>query len=120
MLRSKRVGFSLLETVVALTLFAGVVLSMIGTGQLVLARMYENDLRFRSTSYAQSLLDSLRGTACARLTSGSANRGSLAASWSVTDIRDLVRIDVAVSVPQRRGAAATSKNTMTLVWCPEP
>ena len=119
-MRRARPGFSLLETVVALTLFAGVLLSLIATGQLVLARMYENDLRFRTTMYAQSLLDSLRGTACARLASGGATNGRLAATWTITDIRDIARIDVAISVPQRTGAPAVSKTIMTLVSCPEP
>ena len=88
--------------------------------QLVLARMYENDLRFRTTMYAQSLLDSLRGTACAQLASGGATNGRLAATWTITDIRDIARIDVAISVPQRTGAPAVSKTIMTLVSCPEP
>jgi hypothetical protein len=115
-----RTGFSLLETVVALTLFAGVLLSLIGTGQFVLARMYENDLRFRTTQYANSLIDSLRGTACSRLASGQGSRGALAATWTVTDIRDIARIDVAITVPQRHAAAARVKRATTLLSCPEP
>ena len=65
-----RAGFSLLETIVALTLFAALLLSMLGTGQLVLARLYDSDVRLRASLYAQSLIDSLRGTACTRLASG--------------------------------------------------
>jgi hypothetical protein len=117
---STRSGFSLLETIVALTLFAGVLLSIIAAGQVVLARMYQNDLRYRSSVYANSVLDSLRGTACGRLTSGQGTLGTLAAIWSVTAIRDIARIDLAVSVPQRGGAQPLAKNIMTLLSCPEP
>jgi len=115
-----RAGFSLLETVVALTLFAGVLLGLIGTGQFVLASMYENEMRFRTTVYAQSLLDSLRSTACQRLTSGRGTSAVLAADWTVTDIRDIARVDVAIAVPQRGRAAPVTKNFTTLLWCPEP
>lgn len=120
MFRRTRIGFSLLETIVALTLFAGVLLSIIAAGQVVLARMYQNDMRYRSTVYANSIVDSLRGTACARLTSGQGTAGALAASWTVTDIRDVTRVDVTVSMPQRANAPTFAKTIMTLLSCPEP
>ena len=113
-------GFTLPETVVALTLFAGVLLSVIGSGQLVLARLYENDVRYRATVYAQSLIDSLRGTSCARLVSGQGTSGALAATWSVTDALDVMRIDLAISVPQRAGTPPRVRNTTALLSCPEP
>lgn len=115
-----RAGFSLLETIVALALFAGVLLSMLGTGQLILARLYDSDVRLRASLYAQSLIDSLRGTACARLTSGAGMSGSLIAAWVVTDGRDLAQLDVNVSVPQRGGAPPRTQRVTTLTPCPEP
>ncbi len=115
----RRAGFSLLETIVALALFAAVLLSMLGTGQLILARLYDSDLRLRASLDAQSVIDSLRGTACARLASGTGMNGSLAAAWVVTDGLDLAQLDVTVNVPQRRGAVARTQRTTTLTPCPE-
>jgi prepilin-type N-terminal cleavage/methylation domain-containing protein len=113
-----RAGFTLLETIVALTLFAGVLLSLIGTGQLVLAHLYDSDTRLRVAHYFESVVDSLRGTACARLTSGTGARGSLAASWIITDLPDIAQLDVSIVAPRRRGAPAL-RTMRTLLPCPE-
>lgn len=117
---STRAGFTLLETIVALALFAAVLLSMLSTGQLVLARLYDSDVRLRASLYAQSLIDSLRGTACARLASGTGTSGSLAAAWVVTDRLDVAQLDVSVSVPRRGGAMPRIQRSTTLTPCPEP
>ena len=117
---SARAGFSLLEVVVALTLFAAVLLALLSTGQFILARLYESDLRFRATIYGQSILDSLRATACARATSSSGSSPPFAASWAVTDLLDVARLDIAVSAPLRGTSAPRSHNASTLLNCPEP
>lgn len=113
-------GFTLLEVLVALVLFAVVLLSMLATGQLVLARLYESDLRLRATLFSQSVTDSLRSTACARLTSGSASRPPLAAAWVATDALDAVRVAVTVTSPQRGNAVAHVSRALSLLVCPEP
>jgi len=117
---SARAGVSLLETMVALTLFAGVLLSVLGTGQLILARLYENDVRFRAGAHTQSLLDSLRAIACTSLTSGAGVRGPFTASWVVTDVLDAVQLDVVLLQPPRGGAAPQPQRTSTVIACPEP
>jgi prepilin-type N-terminal cleavage/methylation domain-containing protein len=114
-----RSGFSLLETIVALTLFAGVLLSMLGAGQFILASLFESDQRLRASVFTQSIIDSLRGTACARLASGAATQGALTATWSVTDLVDAARIDLTSTLP-RRGVAPTIQRTTVLLSCPEP
>ncbi len=116
----RRAGFSLLETLVALVLFAAVLLAMLSTGQFILARLYESDLRFRASVYSQSLLDSLRATACARLTASTSAKAPFTASWAVSDMLDVVRLDIAVSAPQRGTAVARAYNASTLINCPEP
>jgi prepilin-type N-terminal cleavage/methylation domain-containing protein len=116
----RRCGFSLLETLVALVLFAAVLLAMLSTGQFILARLYESDLRFRAAVYSQSILDSLRATACARLNASTSARSPLTASWAVTDLLDVARVDMAVSAPQRGTPAARVYNVSTLINCPEP
>ncbi len=117
---SARDGFSLLETLVAIVLFAAVLLAMLSSGQFILARLYESDLRFRASVYSQSLLDSLRATACARLTSSTSAKAPFTASWAVTDLLDVARLDVAVSAPQRGTSVPRAYNASTLVNCPEP
>jgi Tfp pilus assembly protein PilV len=118
-MRAARSGFSLLETVVALTLFAGVLLGMLGAGQLILARLHDNDVRARRTLYAQSIVDSLRATACARLASGTGSNGRHNASWTLTDLLDAMRVDLSVTTTPRSGPASVSLLT-TLLACPEP
>ncbi len=113
-------GFSLLETLVALVLFAAALLAMLSTGQFILARLYESDLRFRASVYSQSLLDSLRAIACVRLTSSTGAKAPFTAAWAVTDMLDVVRLDVAVSAPQRGASVPRAYNASTLVTCPEP
>jgi prepilin-type N-terminal cleavage/methylation domain-containing protein len=116
---ARRQGFSLLETVIALTLFGGALLSMLGIGQVILARLHESNQRFRASLYTQSILDSLRATACARLTNGSATSGPFRAAWSVSDLRDAARIDLSLTAPQR-GRAPQVGQTTALLPCPEP
>lgn len=116
----RRAGFSLLETLVALVLFAAVLLAMLSTGQFILARLYESDLRFRASVYSQSILDSLRATACARLTASTGAKAPFTASWAVSDLLDVVRLDVAVSAPLRGTSAPRAYNASTLSNCPEP
>jgi prepilin-type N-terminal cleavage/methylation domain-containing protein len=120
MRRQARGGFTLIEVLVALVLFAAVLLSMLGTGELILARLHDSDVRLRASLYAQSLIDSLRGTACARLASGTGTSGSLAAAWVVTDWRDVAQLDVSVSVPRRGGAMPRTQRSTSLTPCPEP
>jgi prepilin-type N-terminal cleavage/methylation domain-containing protein len=116
----RRAGFSLLETLVALVLLAAVLLAVLSTGQFILARLYESDLRFRASVYSQSLLDSLRATACARLTASTSAQAPFTASWVVTDMLDVVQLDVAVSAPQRGTSVARAYNASALLNCPEP
>jgi hypothetical protein len=117
---TSRAGVSLLETMVALTLFAGVLLSLLGTGQLILARLYETDVRLRAGFHTQSLLDSLRAISCTRLTSGGGIRGPFSASWVVTDLLDAVQLDVVLLQPRRGGLAPLPQRTSTIIACPEP
>lgn len=119
-LHYRRAGFSLLETLVALVLVAAVLLAMLSTGQFILARLYESDLRFRASVYSQSILDSLRATACARLTASTGAKAPFTAAWSVTDLLDVVRLDVTVSAPQRAASLPRAYNASALLNCPEP
>ncbi|HJU74909.1 MAG TPA: prepilin-type N-terminal cleavage/methylation domain-containing protein [Gemmatimonadaceae bacterium] len=119
MRRHPRPGFTLLEVLVALVLFAAVLLGIVASGQVILARLYESDLRLRAALSSQSVLDSLRSTACARLASGGGTNGILATAWAITDGRDVARVDLTVTVPQRRAASRTSAIT-SLLQCLEP
>lgn len=116
----RRAGFSLLETLVALVLFAAVLLAMLSTGQFILARLYESDLRFRAAVYSQSILDSLRATACARLAPSTSAKAPFTAFWAVSDLLDVARLDVAVTAPQRGSAVPRAYIASTLINCPEP
>jgi len=118
--KSRRAGFSLLETLVAMVLFAAVLLGMLSTGQFILARLYDSDLRFRGVVYAQSLIDSLRAAACARLASGAGSHSAFTGSWIITDSLDVAQLDVTVTVPRRGSATPRSNRLATLVNCPEP
>lgn len=119
MRKAHQSGFTLLEVLVALILFSSVLLAMLATGQLVLARLYEGDIRLRAALYSQSIADSLRGTACARLTSGTSTRPPLSAAWITTDTLDQVRAAIAVALPQR-GSVSRVQRTTVLIACPEP
>ena len=115
-----RHGFSLIEVLVALVLFAAVLLAMLSSGQFILARLYESDLRFRASVTAQSVFDSLRATACARLTGATNLSAPFVTSWAITDMLDVTRVDISVSVPQRAGAVPRVYGVSTLLNCPEP
>lgn len=119
MRKAHQSGFTLLEVLVALILFSSVLLGMLATGQLVLARLYEGDIRLRAALYARSTADSLRGTACASLTSGTSSRPPLAVGWVIADTLDRVRAGIAVTLPQR-GTVSRVQRTSVLIACPEP
>lgn len=76
--------------IVALVLFAGVLLGMLGTGQLVLATLHECDLRPRALFAEHRPLTSWHCVRASANRSGSAGR--LGASWTVTDLLDVVRL----------------------------
>ena len=118
--KSRRTGFSLLETLVAIVLFAAVLLGMLSTGQFILARLYDSDLRFRGGVYAQSLIDSLRSKACAYLVSGSGAHTPFTSSWVITDSLDVAQLDVTVTAPRRGSVTPRTIRHSTLVNCPEP
>ena len=119
MRRYPRFGFTLLEVIVALVLFAAILLGIIASGQVILARLHDSDVRLRAALYSRTVLDSLRSTACARLANGVGTNGPFAASWTVIDGRDIARVSLSVTVPQRRAAARTALIT-ALFPCPEP
>ena len=103
-----------------MVLFAAVLLAMLSSGQFILARLYDSDLRFRGSVYAQSLIDSLRAAACARLASGSGSHSAFTGSWIITDSLDVAHLDVTVTVPRRGSVTPRSNRLSTLVNCPEP
>ncbi|MGH7693448.1 MAG: type IV pilus modification PilV family protein [Gemmatimonadaceae bacterium] len=118
--KRRQAGFSLLETLVAMVLFAAVLLAMLSTGQFILARLYDSDLRFRGSVYAQSIIDSLRSAACARLASGAGSHSAFTGSWIITDSLDVAQPDVTVTVPRRGSVTPRTNRLTTLVNCPEP
>jgi Tfp pilus assembly protein PilV len=107
-----RAGLTLLEVLVAMLLLTVGTLTTLST-QVAIARLQSHDsTRQRAASSAAAILDSLRATSCASLTSGSSLEPDARLDWTSHVAADLA--SVALVVTPTRGTPWTAA---TLVPC---
>ena len=102
--RCRRAGFTIVETLVALTVLAIGLLGVASVSTLVARRIVFAESHVLSTTAAGSLIDSLAGIPCASVASGSDAPGRVAREWTVsgTGRARAIRVDTrAVSAPGR-------------------
>ena len=108
-------GFSLVEILVAVTLFGVVMMSLAGAAALGLSQMGKSQQDLQYSADVQQIADSLVGRGWNRVTSGSSVIRGRAVSWTVTTISpNSEKVDVVVT---RRGQADPTRifsDTVTL------
>ena len=91
-----RAGLTLVEVLVAILILTAGALSSVGT-QVAIARLTRATLGQQKTAAdASTLLDSLRATPCAALTTGTTTRPLAQLTWTATPIGDLVELRLTV------------------------
>ena len=91
-----RAGLTLVEVLVAILILTAGALSSVGT-QVAIARLTRATLVQQKTAAdASAILDSLRATPCAALTTGTTSRPHALLTWSATPNGDLVELRLTV------------------------
>ncbi len=99
-------GFTLVELIIAVTLFTIGVLGMLGVTAGITRLLGMGDRIATASFYAQERLETARNTPCAALTSGSETRGGIYdVAWNVAPMfgGNAQRVEVLVAYPSRLG-----------------
>ena len=115
--RSTRAGFTLAECLLPLTLFTAGLLGLSGTALSVERLGSASDARASAAELASARLESLRGTACALRTAGSATTAGIAEEWSLSAVPDLTMVRDSLDVPAGRGAPAPALVVEGAIGC---
>ena len=99
-------GFTLIELIVAVTVFTVGLLSILGANVLVTQLLDAGHRATTASFYARGRLEALRGTSCGALANGSEARGIYQLAWDVEPPsgRAARRVQLRVTYPTRRGA----------------
>ena len=109
-------GYTLIEVVVALLLFAVGALALVATSAVIGRELSANAIRERAGRMAESRLEML-GAGCHRATAGREARGGIESEWSVA-FPDSAHVSLFESIvyPTRRGSRTDSYRVT--VACP--
>ena len=109
MVKSER-GFTLVEMIVAVTIFTWALLALLGANVLVVQLLAAGDRAATASFYARERLETLRGVSCAALSDGSEIRGGIyTLTWDLEpshggSVRD---VELLVTYPARRDVMRT-------------
>jgi type IV pilus modification protein PilV len=111
-----RAGFTLVELLVAMMVFAVGMLALAATAASVTRMMGGAKRQTLAATVAQSRLEKLRSSPCASLTSGSETVRGITNTWTVTAVSRGVTIKDSVSFPSSRNTRR-SKVYQTSLSC---
>lgn len=80
----RRTGFTLIEMVFAVFIFAVGALGLAATSAVVLRTLGESSARERASRIASSRIETIRSLACSAAQSGSEVRGGMTSVWTVS------------------------------------
>ena len=109
-----RAGFTLVELLVALMVFAVGMLGLAATAGSVTRMMGGAKRQTIAATVAQSRLEKLRSSPCASITSGSETVRGVTNTWTVTAVSRGVTIKDSVSFPSSRGTTRSKVYRTTL------
>lgn len=113
---AKRAGFTLVELLVAMMVFAVGMLGLAATAGSVTRMMGGAKRQTLAATLAQSRLEKLRSSPCTTLTSGSETARGITNTWTVTAVSRGVNIKDSVSFRSSRNTTR-SKVYQTTVSC---
>lgn len=100
-----RAGFTLVEVLVALIILTIGVLGLAGTTALAVRQVTLADVTTERSAALQSVVERLRRTPYAELSSGSYSQGRFTASWTVTPQQRSTAVEVITVGPGFRGGS---------------
>ncbi|HUQ83919.1 MAG TPA: prepilin-type N-terminal cleavage/methylation domain-containing protein [Gemmatimonadaceae bacterium] len=98
-----RSGFTLVELVVAIVILTIGLLALAATAGIVASHVGDGGRLTGAAHAARSVIDSLAGQPCARLTSGSSAPGGVVVSWAVSTDSSAATVNLTVGSRLRRG-----------------
>jgi prepilin-type N-terminal cleavage/methylation domain-containing protein len=110
--RRTRAGFTLVELMVAMMMFAVGLLALASTSAVVVAQMGDSGRMGVAASVAQTRIERLRSGACTTAQTGTNTGRGVSESWTVTPMVRSARIDVTITYATRRGLRSQSYRSM--------
>jgi Tfp pilus assembly protein PilV len=98
-----RPAFTIVELLVAIIVLTIGVLALAATAGLVASHVGEGGQLTGAAHAARSILDSLRSSSCAALTSGATTRDRTTVQWTVSRDSVAARIELTAGTTVRRG-----------------
>jgi prepilin-type N-terminal cleavage/methylation domain-containing protein len=99
---SRRDGLTLIETIIAMLVFAVGALGLAATSAAVARQLTSSELRSRATNLANTREEKTNATACVTSSSADGSRG-IVDDWTTTTIGSLVLIDQSVKRRDSKG-----------------
>ncbi len=103
-------GFTLVELIVAVTIFVWGLLALLGANMLVVQLLAAGDRAATASFYAREQLEAMRGVSCAALSDGTATRGNVyQLEWDVEPAYggSASSVQLLVTYPGLRGVIRT-------------
>ena len=113
--RALRAGFTLVELMVAMMIFAIGLLAMVSTSAVVVRQMGDAKQMGLAATVAQNRVEQLYGGICKTGSSGTATTSGVTESWTVTSATRSALLSVTVTYATRRGPR--SKTYQSTVAC---
>jgi prepilin-type N-terminal cleavage/methylation domain-containing protein len=92
-----RSGFTLVELLVAITIFTVGLLAMAGTSSMIMQMMAGSEARSVAAGVAESRFEKIAGTACANRTSGTVTTRNIIETWTRFPLARADDVTVAVT-----------------------
>ena len=109
-------GFTLVEGMVAIVVFAVGVLGLAGSAAVMTRQMGSGTRIARATVIARSRVEQFSAQDCTKLTSGTASLSGFSEQWLVIPVTRAVRVIEKVTFGGERGAR--TRTYVTLLPCP--
>jgi prepilin-type N-terminal cleavage/methylation domain-containing protein len=110
--RRTRAGFTLVELMVAMMMFAVGLLALASTSAVVVSQMGDAGRMGVAASAAQTRIEKLRSGGCTTAQTGSNAARGVSESWTVTPMTRSARIDVTITYNTRRGLRSQTYRSM--------
>ena len=109
-------GFTIVEAMVAIVVFAVGVLGLASSAAVMTRQMSSGNRLAQATLLARSRVEQFSARNCTTLSSGSATAGGFTEQWTVTPMTRTVRVTETVTFAGARGQR--SKTYVTMLPCP--
>ena len=112
-------GFTVVEVIVALTLFSVGIIALTAASSMVTRMLGEGQQYSEASAVANRRFELLRSQDCATLGAGSATEGHFTVTWSADSVGSRTpgrRVAVTISFPTATGTR--SANFSSLISCP--